>query len=185
MEMMETQVEAKIAAKQEARVREIYEQAFPRVAAFVGRMGGSFEDAKDIFHDALVLYYEVVTHDSSRIRGPEEAYLLGIVKHLWGRKHQRSRMMIPMSEFEREISVPDDVTPTVEDKRLLRILESVGRKCMDLLRAFYYQQRPVKELTVTLGYTNEHAASAQKYKCLEKVRNTIKQKSMNYDDFIQ
>lgn len=185
MEVMETHVEEKIKEKQEVQIREIYERAFPRVAAFIGRMGGSFEDAKDIFHDAFVVYYEIIAQGSSRIRSSEEAYLLGIAKHLWTRKHQRSRMMIPMNEFEREIFVPDDVTPTVEDKRLLRILESAGRKCMDLLRAFYYQQRPVKEVAGTFGYSSKHAVSAQKYKCLEKIRDTIKQKSLNYDDFIQ
>ncbi|MEL7587164.1 MAG: sigma-70 family RNA polymerase sigma factor [Prolixibacteraceae bacterium] len=185
MEMMETQFEERTMVRQEEQVRQTYERAFPRVAAFVSRMGGSFEDARDIFHDALVVYYEVIAQDSSRIRGPEEAYLLGIAKHLWARKHRRERMMIPMNESEREISVPEDINPTVEDKRLLRILESAGQKCMDLLRAFYYQRRPVKDLTGALGYTSEHAVSAQKYKCLEKIRNTIKQKSLRYDDFIE
>jgi hypothetical protein len=90
-----------------------------------------------------------------------------------------------MNEFERGIPVSGEDTPTVEEKRLLRILESAGKKCMDLLRAFYYRRRPAKELAGMLGYTCEHALSAQKYKCLEKVRNTIKQKSLQYEDFIQ
>jgi DNA-directed RNA polymerase specialized sigma24 family protein len=183
--MMETLVEEQIIKKQGVLTAEFYEQAFPRIAAFVARMGGTFEDAKDIFHDALVVYYEIRMHDSARIRTSEEAYVMGVAKHLWARKHQRNRTEILTSEFEREIPVPDEDAPTVEEKRLLRILESAGKKCMDLLRAFYYRRRPVKELAGMLGYTGEHALSAQKYKCLEKVRNTIKQKSLHYDDFIQ
>ncbi len=185
MEMTETIIEEEITVKRETQVRDFYERTFPRVAAFVSRMGGRFEDAKDLFHDALVVYYEMRVHDSDRIRTSEEAYVLGIAKHLWARKHQRNRMEISMNEFERGIPVSGEDSPTVEEKRLLRILESAGKKCMDLLRAFYYRRRPVKELTGMLGYTGEHAFSAQKYKCLEKVRNTIKQKALQYDDFIQ
>ncbi|MGV8136909.1 MAG: RNA polymerase sigma factor [Mangrovibacterium sp.] len=185
MEMMETLVEEQIIKKQGVLTAEFYEQAFPRIAAFVARMGGTFEDAKDLFHDALVVYYETRVHDSARIRTSEEAYVLGIAKHLWARKYPQKKMEIAMNEFEREIPVPGEDPPTVEEKRLLRILESAGKKCMDLLRAFYYRRRPVKELAGMLGYTGEHAFSAQKYKCLEKVRNTIKQKSLQYEDFIQ
>ena len=68
-------------------------------------------------------------------------------------------------------------------QRLLQFLEKAGQKCLDLLRAFYYQKTPVKQLAETLGYANEHSASVQKYKCLEKVRHSIQQKSLRYEDF--
>lgn len=185
MELMETQVKEKTTVKQRMPIREIYERAFPRVASFAARMGGSFGDARDIFHDAFIVYLEVIARDGSRVRGSEEAYILGIAKHLWARKYRHDRMTVAMNEFEREISIPDDPDPAVEEKRLLRIVESAGKKCLDLLHAFYYQRHPVKVLAGMPGYTSEHAVSAQKYKCLEKVRETIKQKSLHYDDFIQ
>jgi len=37
---------------------EAYEIAFPKVASFVKKLGGTFEEAKDIFQGALVIYYE-------------------------------------------------------------------------------------------------------------------------------
>ncbi len=90
-----------------------------------------------------------------------------------------------MSQMEKEISIPDDYFPTAANNRLLRILESAGKKCMELLRAFYYQNVSVKKLIGSLGYTNEHSVSVQKYKCLEKIRNTVKEKSLHYEDFIE
>jgi DNA-directed RNA polymerase specialized sigma24 family protein len=155
------------------------------VAAFVHRMGGSFEDARDIFHDALVLYFEALSQKDCKIRTSEEAYILGIAKHLWIRKHNNQNNNIPLTELENRISVPDDFYPSVESMRLLRFLKSAGKKCMDLLRSFYYEPASVKTLAVKLGYPNEHSLSVQKYKCLEKVRDTIKQKSLSYEDFIE
>ncbi len=90
-----------------------------------------------------------------------------------------------MSDSENGIAVPDDFYPTIQAKRLLRVLELSGKKCMDLLRAFYYQRLPLKKLVSALGYANEHSASVQKYKCLEKIRNTVKEKSLTYEDFTE
>jgi len=185
METQETVITVKKPTLRERPVHEIYERAFPRVAAFVSNKGGSFEDARDIFHDALVIYYEAISENRSSVHTSGEAYILGISKHLWLQKHKKERLHILMSRMEKEISIPDDYFPTAANNRLLRILESAGKKCMELLRAFYYQNVSVKKLTGSLGYTNEHSVSVQKYKCLEKIRNTVKEKSLHYEDFIE
>ncbi|HTF06071.1 MAG TPA: hypothetical protein VK826_18705, partial [Bacteroidia bacterium] len=62
---------------------ELYERAFPAVALFVRKMNGSFEEAKDIFHDALVIFYEKQQEKTFVLRTSPEAYLMGIAKHLW------------------------------------------------------------------------------------------------------
>jgi DNA-directed RNA polymerase specialized sigma24 family protein len=186
MEVLEEVIINKKKVLHKKPTEEIYERTFPRVAAFVSHMGGSFDDAKDIFHDALVIYFELSSdHNRVTIQTTEESYILGIAKHLWIRKYKHDKKNISLSEIEKEINLPDDYFPTIENKRLLRFLESAGRKCMDLLRAFYYEQIPISKLANALGYSNEHSASVQKYKCLEKVRNTIKEKSLRYEDFME
>ena len=71
--------------------------------------------------------------------------------------------------MEAEIVIPDDYFPTTNNKRLLNFLKIAGKRCLDLLRAFYFQQLPIKEIAGNLGYSNEHSVSVQKYKCLEKL----------------
>lgn len=175
----------KTAAYLDEAVSELYERVFPAVAKFVSRMGGSLEQAKDIFQDALVIYLEADQRGSQTIRTSKEAYLLGISKHLWIRKYHRDQRTVPLSDPENQLAIPDDFFPTVQAKRLLRVLEASGKKCLDLLRAFYYQKLPMKKLVGMLGYANEHSASVQKYKCLEKIRTTVKEKSLTYEDFTE
>lgn len=167
----------------ETSIETLYEAAFPGVARFVQKMGGDFEDAKDIFHDALVIFQERQDQTGFRIQQSPNAYLLGVAKHLWLRKHHRQRKLVPLTEAEQEITLPEDYFPNLHTQRLLQFLEKAGQKCLDLLRAFYYQKTPLKELTDQLGYANEHSLSVQKYKCLEKVRHSIQQKSLRYEDF--
>ena len=164
-------------------LKDLYEQTFPGVAKFVRNMEGSFEDAKDIFHDALVIYMEITARNNANSIMSDRAYILGISKHLWNRKQKSNSYTIPLTGAESEISIPDDYFPATSDKRLLNFLKTAGKRCMDLLRAFYFRQLPVKKIVSDLGYSNEHSVSVQKYKCLEKLRNTVKEKSLTYDDF--
>ncbi len=70
------------------------------------------------------------------------------------------------------------------NNRLMRFLETAGKKCMELLKGFYYDQQPLTELADEFGYSGVRSATVQKYKCLEKVRETIKEKALTYDDFM-
>lgn len=185
MELLETKTRELETTQREIGMKETYEAVFPVVARFISQMGGNLEDAKDLFQDALIIYLEMQSQEAGKIHTSEEAYVLGIAKHLWVRKYNSSRLFISMSQFESEITIPEDFYPTVNQKRLLRFLELAGQKCMDLLRAFYYQKLPVKKVAKNFGYSNEHSASVQKYKCLEKVRQTVKEKSLGYEDFIE
>ncbi|MFS4467490.1 sigma-70 family RNA polymerase sigma factor [Maribacter sp. 2210JD10-5] len=144
-------------------------------------MGGTLDDAKDIFHDAIIVYYELRT--KNKIHTSEVAYILGIAKHMWIRKYNRQRNHISLSHIENQISIPEDYNLDVPDKNLFSLLNQTGKKCMELLRTFYFKKTLLEELVTVLGYPNKHAASVQKYKCLEKMRNFVKEKTLSYDDF--
>lgn len=163
---------------------DLYELAFPLTARFVSSMGGTFQDAKDIFQDALVIYHEKCSSPNFQLHSSAEAYLLGVSKHLWMRKHKQNSLLVPLNEGERQIGLPHDYFPEVNDRRLLAFLEASGQKCMQLLRAFYYEKLPMKQIASAFGYGSDRSATVQKFKCLEKVRDTIKEKAVSYEDFL-
>ena len=165
------------------KVDETYEKTFPVVAKFVSRAGGSFDDAKDIFHDAMVIFLEKKSTKKVDFIQSEGAYILGISKHLWIRKYKNEKKKTHLNGLESEIEVPADYFPTPDNKRLLRFLRVAGEKCLNLLRAFYFQQSSITEIAEDFGYQHPHSASVQKYKCLEKVRNTVKERSLTYEEF--
>lgn len=161
-------------------LKALYKKAFPVIAAWVSRRGGSFDDARDVFQEALIVFYEKKTA-SENFCSDERAYLLGIAKHLWLRKFHSGKNFDPLDG-----DLPDPVEPaTPSEIKLLRVLESAGKKCLELLRAFYYEKQPLKQVASAFGYSGERSATVQKYKCLEKVRDTVKQKSLRYADFLE
>ena len=162
-------------SNREKAFEHLYERAFPPVARFISRMGGDFNDAKDIFQDALIVFYEKVVGESVTINVSVPAYVLGIAKHLWSRKFRGLQNNISLDEIEKDIAVPEDFYATPDwGTRLIKYLEVAGKKCMDMLQGFYYRSMSMQEIADTFGYGSVRSATVQKYKCLEKVRQQVK-----------
>jgi len=78
----------------------------------------------------------------------------------------------------------DSLTDTLSDKRILRLLQAAGRKCMEVLTAFYYEKLDMQELAHRFGFSGTRSATVQKFKCLQKVKQVVKEKSLQYEDFV-
>src|SRR5690349_16042463 len=120
----------------------LYEEVFPVVADIVSKQGGSFQDAKDIFQDALIIFYEKSVDGELEIKLSNEAYIVGIAKHLWIKKFKSRYGLLSLDALEKEITLPRDYFEPVTTKtnRLLRLLEVAGKKCIELLRSVYYDK---------------------------------------------
>ena len=162
---------------------ELYVNAFPLFARFAAQRNTSFEDAKDIFHDALVIFYEKCTDADFVIHTSAEAYVVGIAKHLWIRKFHRDRQHVPLEMAEGAADIPPDFFPDKKEARLLNFLERAGKRCMEILQKFYFEKTSLKDIATSLGYRTEHSAAVQKFKCIGKIRDAIKGQSIRYEDF--
>jgi len=170
------------AADREKAFIALYKKAFPVVAKYVSKMGGTFDEAKDIFQDALVIYYEKTVASPIALHSNEQAYLLGIAKHLWAKKFRENTLNISIDE-QWDVAEADDASFSTH--RIMHYLETAGQKCMEILKAFYYDNLPVNKITELFGYSGIRSATVQKYKCMEKVRETIKEKHLAYEDFVE
>ena len=160
----------------------LYQRAFPSVARFISRMNGSLEEAQDVFQDALIIYYERLVDPELEHPNNEVAYLLGISRNLWLKKYRAQPLKVRLDEAQ---ALASDEQEWPSGHKLLRYLASAGQKCMNLLKAFYYDHLPLDELADQFGFAGVRSATVQKYKCLEKVRATVKEKSLQYEDFLE
>jgi DNA-directed RNA polymerase specialized sigma24 family protein len=165
----------------EAFFMSLYKKAFSPVAHYVARMGGSLEEAQDIFQDALVIYYEKTIATEPEIILNEKAYLLGIAKNLWLQRYKASSKNRPLNDFDTQVEPNEELATG----KILHYLETAGKKCMELLKAYYYDRLPVGNVATLFGYSGIRSVTVAKYKCMEKVRETVKQNSLDYADFIE
>lgn len=175
-------IEKKNIESRKVVITELYKTAFPDVATFVRKNGGSLSEAKDVFQDALLIYYEKRLEANFVPEYDHSHYLKGIARHLWYKKFRRETHIEPLSN---EMDIMADPAEEKVSKILLHFLEQSGKRCLALLSAFYYEKINMKELAVRFGFSGERSATAQKYKCLEKVRNTIHKRALTKDDFYE
>lgn len=142
----------------------LYRDTFPHVARVIKQLGGDLDLAKDLFHDAMIIYME---KKPPEIRVSAKAYLIGITRILW-LKRQKMRIR------EQALSIPPDFYVQEEQQSVLAHLRAAGEKCMQLLQAFYYEQMDLQEMADTFHYSSVRSVTVQKHKCLEKVRATVK-----------
>lgn len=180
---MRTDPDLKARAKEREQLfAALYKRGFPAVARYVSRMGGDFEQAKDVFQEALLVYYEKTRRPDFRTNSGEMAYIFGVCKHLWIKRHKTNKRNTPWKDGL-DLPEPEALQPSAH--KILRYLEAAGHKCMDLLRAFYYERQKPEEIASAFGFSGIRSATVQKFKCLEKVREKVKEKSLVYEDFFE
>jgi RNA polymerase sigma factor (sigma-70 family) len=153
----------------------LYKSHFPMVQHFVINNNGSFDDAKDVFQEAMITLYEKVQTDSFTLTCQIKTYLFSICKHLWlKRLQQMGRYNAPLSSEEESVSVEVDMEEFNKKDAAFaimdRALNSLGEPCKSLLEGYYLNKKGMQELADDFGYTNADNAKNQKYKCLLRLK---------------
>ena len=163
----------------ERTLTRIYRQTFPMVRRHVLRHSGSAQDAQDVFHDALVLFYEKAVSGNLVLTATPSTYLVSLCRNLWYRELAR-RSRQPYAELTEEhtaLAEPEASETLVMDETASSVLdyvERLGDKCKSILVSFYYFQEPLEQIATTHQYRSVRSATVQKFKCLERLRNAVR-----------
>ena len=156
-------------------VETLYKSHFSSIQHFVLNNNGSFDDARDVFQEAMITLYEKVQSNSFVLTCQIKTYLFSICKNLWlKRLHQLGKYSGPLSSQEETISIEQDMREF--DKKeasfeiMHRSLNSLGEPCKSLLEGYYLNKKGMQELAADFGYTNADNAKNQKYKCLMRLK---------------
>lgn len=167
-------MEAALLTDRERTLERIYAKAYPMVRHYVREQGGTDDDAKDVFQEALITYYEKVIHDQLTLTSSVSTYLMGICKNLWRQELEKRSRKTALSEsvadgLGEEPAVDAD-QPTVA---LMTFVEQLGETCKSLLVSFYYFGQRLEQIAARQGYRTVRSATVQKYKCLERLRKAV------------
>jgi len=156
----------------------LYEYQFPKIVRFIISNSGNLENAKDVFQDALVLFIEKVYRKELDLKCSVSTYLYSICRYLWLEQLRKDKKNISL--YDSYSSIQSDITfignntaPDIFDN-VTTAIETLGDPCKQLLECYYYQQLSWDEIASSLGYSNAASARNQKYKCLERIRSSVK-----------
>ena len=153
----------------------IYKDNFNMVQAFILNNNGTYDDARDIFQEAMIALYEKAKSESFVLTCQIKTYIYSICRRLWlKRLQQQGKFVVQSESLEETVSVEEDLE--IHEKRnadfviMERAMNSLGEPCKSLLEAYYINKKGMTEISAAFGYTNADNAKNQKYKCLMRLK---------------
>ena len=163
------------AASRDIFFEELYESAFPAVASFVKQQDGSFQDAKDIFQEAMIVLYEKARSGTFELNCQIKTFVYSVSRRLWlKRLQQQNRFSSAGDSMEPVVPVEEDIEGherrNAEFDMMENAISHLGEPCKSLIEAYYLQKQTMQEIAARFGYTNADNAKNQKYKCLMRLK---------------
>ncbi len=156
--------------KTEGAIRQLYKE-FPKVRARIVSSGGRKDEARETFHDALILLIEKVQNPQFESTSKLSTFLFGICRFLWLNKARKKQGSVEIAWPEAmDISSADlDWDPAREDKLniLEKVLQEISVRCREIFSRFYTQKQSMAEIASEMGFSGMASAKTQKYKCIE------------------
>lgn len=156
-------------------IESIYKENYNMIQAFILNNNGTYDDARDIFQEAMITLYEKAKSESFVLTCQIKTYVYSVCRRLWLKRLQQMGRYVSTSEnLEETIPVEEDLE--VHEKRnaefaiMERAMGSLGEPCKSLLDAYYIQKKGMTEIATEFGYTNADNAKNQKYKCLMRLK---------------
>ncbi|QEC67060.1 sigma-70 family RNA polymerase sigma factor [Panacibacter ginsenosidivorans] len=156
-------------------IESIYKENYNMIQAFILNNNGTYDDARDIFQEAMITLYEKAKSESFVLTCQIKTYVYSVCRRLWLKRLQQMGRYVSTGEsLEETVPVEDDLE--VHEKRnaefaiMERAMGSLGEPCKSLLDAYYIRKKGMTEIATEFGYTNADNAKNQKYKCLMRLK---------------
>jgi RNA polymerase sigma factor (sigma-70 family) len=137
-------------------VRYLSDRYLPMIRLMVTQMGGTSEDAKDIFQDGLIIMMEKIDNNKLVLSCKFRTFFYSVCENTW--KHTLEKRRAAANYFNRKIDTSSDQDfSEVYDNQLyekmfyetFETLDPVGQKILKL----YWQECSPMEIAEKLGYT--------------------------------
>jgi RNA polymerase sigma factor (sigma-70 family) len=164
-----------IRKQNEVALREMYRTHYPMIRNMVVNNSGSEQDAKDVYQEAVIVFYEKVLQPDFVLTCQIKTYLYAVCRRLWLKRLAEKKWYTGnIDEMETFLGAEEEVQD-VEEKtkafqRMDRSLNSLGEPCRTIITDFYIGNLGMDEITLKFGYTNADNAKNQKYKCLQRLK---------------
>lgn len=164
-----------IASNNSLVIEKVYRENFSLVQKFVLNNNGSYDDARDIFQEAMMVLYEKTQQANFSLTCKLQTYVYSICRRLWlKRLQQNNRYTTPVDELEDIVPVEDEVEEKEKLDHDFSLMEGamkgLGEPCKSLLEAYYFEKKQMADIAEQFGYTNADNAKNQKYKCLMRLK---------------
>jgi RNA polymerase sigma factor (sigma-70 family) len=137
------------------------------------------EDAEDIYVDAIINFREKLLDGKIEFLTDIRSYLFATCNNMFLARTKRvERVNKAVQEFyiEKQIFPKDDETGSRDELFALTEegLSSLGEKCRNLLKSFYFDKLGLEEIALKFTMANGNVAKVSKSRCLQRLIDNIR-----------
>jgi RNA polymerase sigma factor (sigma-70 family) len=166
---------SEIRKKNEVALRELYKTHYPMIVNLICSNSGTEQEAKDIYQEAVISFYEKLQLEDFTLTCKIKTYLYAVCRRLWlKRLALKKRFQNSIPERETFDGIEEEIE-TIEEReikfsRMNEALDELGDPCRSIIEDFYVQGKSMEAISEKFGYTNADNAKNQKYKCLQRLK---------------
>ena len=166
-----------IAENDFAILQQLYKASLPEVSQYIKRNSGTFEDAKDIFQEGILVVFKKVKQGDLVLTTSFHNYLFSVCKKLWLKKLKKVKVKeVTFEGMEEYSGIEEDVEARfVQSKKwalFQKQFQRLSEECRKVLQLLFNGQSS-KAIGEVMGYTEEYA-KRKKYKCKISLSKLIK-----------
>jgi RNA polymerase sigma factor (sigma-70 family) len=155
----------------------------PVVKKFVLKNNGTRQEAEDIFQEGLVIFCNKIQKPDFLLTCSINTYVYSVCKLLWLDELKKKNKTIKNDFIElTDENLVDEINSDIADdesmKQAQEAVMKLGEKCKEILELFYFKKLSMKEIANKLGFASEKGAKNQKYRCIEKAKENLKQSTL-------
>ncbi len=156
---------------------------FPKVSSLILVSGGNKTEARENFHDALILLIEKVSDPSFQLTSKLTTYLYGINRLLWKNKLRKLQNNQELEWSDTLILTNEDIGYNDEKESMIKAMEEVltkiTKRCREILSRFYFKKESMFNIASAMGFSSVNSAKTQKYKCIEQAIRLVSNSNLN------
>ncbi len=176
--MKDAEVIERIRRGDEKALDYLYKKNYRMMVKLVRNNQGTEDEAKDIFQEALIVFWQKIVSDQLTLTSKISTYLYSICKNLWNKeldkKARHTNEVVDGEDFQNHDSK--------ERIRLINeCIDSLGDTCKKMLTYYYFDGLNMDKIAEMLGFANADTAKSKKYKCKKKLDQLIKEKYTESD----
>ena len=150
-----------------------------KIRAFITSRNGSTEDAEDVFQEGVTAMIMNIKADKYKGDSSIQTYLYAICKGIWYKKFNKNvrdrenKSTLTVAEIDHD--TPEFMVLEEEQKSLIEnLFDKLRSKCKETLY-LWGQSYSMQEIADELGFKNSQVAMNKKNKCLNELRNLMKE----------
>ncbi len=176
--MKDSEVLERIARGDEKALDFLYKKHYRMMTHMVTSHGGNEQEAKDVFQDALIVFWQKAASGNLILTSKISTYLYSICQNLWRKEFDRKSKLVHEAKDSEEYMGED----SKERIQIIRnCVAELGSTCKKVLTYYYFDGLSMELIAEKLGFANTDTAKTKKYKCKKKLDELVRSKYSKSD----